>query len=328
MYYSIRHQTRFRYSSPVSESIMEMRLQPRTEWTQHCLSFDIELEPRTRVFHYRDYLGNTVHHFNVPGEHQQLDIVSTSLVEVTPFRDWPISLDAGAWEEIDAQVNNGDYYEMLMPSDFAQPTPALMELAVALQIARRDDPMTMVRELNTAIYRHFDYTPKSTRVDSPIDDALRTRKGVCQDFAHVMIALVRLLKIPCRYVSGYVAPGELSRERLVAGSASHAWVEAWMPGWGWVGFDPTNNRLVSERHIRTAVGRDYADVPPTKGLYKGESKGELAVQVIVLPTDKPANPEIELVLPSQDDEWTEAPHDERNAARIHHASQQQQQQQQ
>jgi transglutaminase-like putative cysteine protease len=327
MYYSIRHQTRFRYSSPVSESIMEMRLQPRTEWTQHCLSFEIELEPRTRVFHYRDYLGNTVHHFNVPGQHQQLDIVSTSLVEVNPFADWPSKLDATAWDEVDAQVNNGDYYEMLMPSDFAQPTPALMELAVNLQVARRDDPMTMLRQLNTAIHGHFDYTPKSTRVDSPIDDALRTRKGVCQDFAHVMISLVRLLKIPCRYVSGYVAPGEMGRDRRVAGSASHAWVEAWLPGWGWVGFDPTNNRLVSERHIRIAVGRDYADVPPTKGLYKGESKGELAVQVIVLSTDKPANPEVELVFPSQDDEWTEVPADERPGNESSHSSHQQQQQQ-
>ena len=306
MYYSIRHQTRFRYSSPVSESIMEMRLQPRTEWTQHCLSFEIELDPRTRVFHYRDYLGNTIHHFNVPGEHQQLEIVSTSLVEVTPFAAWPEKLDATAWDEVDAQVNNGDYYEMLMPSDFAMPTPALLELAVALKVSRRDDPMTMLRELNTAIYRHFDYVPQATRVDSPIDDALRTRKGVCQDFAHVMIALVRLLKIPCRYVSGYKAPRNAEPERT-SGQASHAWVEAWLPGWGWVGFDPTNNKLAAERHIRTAVGRDYADVPPTKGLYKGDSRGELAVQVIVLPTDKPANPEVELVFPSQDDQWVVTP---------------------
>ena len=323
MYYSIRHQTRFRYSSPVSESIMEMRLQPRTEWTQHCLSFEIDLEPRTRVFHYRDYLGNTIHHFNVPGPHQQLDIVSTSLVEVSPFADWPLKLAPTAWDEIDAQVNNGDYYEMLMPSDFAQPTPALWELAAALGIERRDDPMTMLRQLNAAIHHRFDYTPKATRVDSPIDEALRTRKGVCQDFAHVMISLVRLLKIPCRYVSGYKAPGAAGER---SGLASHAWVEAWLPGWGWVGFDPTNNELASERHIRTAVGRDYADVPPTKGLYKGESKGELAVQVIVLQADKPTNAEVELVFPSQDDEWTETPRDERPTAEAGQSQQQQQQQ--
>lgn len=323
MYYSIRHQTRFRYDSPVSESIMEMRLQPRTEWTQHCLSFEIELDPRTRVFHYRDYLGNTIHHFNVPGQHQQLEIVSTSLVEVTPFAEWPAKLDGTAWDEIDAQVNNGDYYEMLMPSDFAQPTAALMELAKTLQVVRRDDPMTMLRELNTAIYRHFEYTRKATRVDSPIDDALDARKGVCQDFAHIMISLVRLLKIPCRYVSGYKAPREGDRDP--GGVASHAWVEAWLPGWGWVGFDPTNNKLAAERHIRTAVGRDYADVPPTKGVYKGESKGELAVQVIVIPTDKPTNPEVELVFPSQDDDWVVAAAPKRSEVEAAQAQQQQQQ---
>ena len=182
--------------------------------------------------------------------------------------------------------------------------------------------MTVLRQLNAAIHHHFDYTPKATRVDSPIDEALHTRKGVCQDFAHVMISLVRLLKIPCRYVSGYKAPGAAGER---SGLASHAWVEAWLPGWGWVGFDPTNNELASERHIRTAVGRDYADVPPTKGLYKGESKGELAVQVIVLQTDKPTNAEVELVIPSQDDEWTETPRDDRLTAE---ASQSQQQQQQ
>ena len=324
MYYSIRHQTRFRYSSPVSESIMEMRLQPRTEWTQHCLSFEIELEPRTRVFHYRDHLGNTIHHFNVPGEHRKLDIVSTSLVEVTPFADWPQKLDPTAWDEVDAQVNNGDYYEMLMPSDFAQPTSALLDLAAVMRVTRRGDPMTLLRELNGAIYRHFEYVPKATRVDSPIDDALRTRKGVCQDFAHVMIALVRLLKIPCRYVSGYKAPRDGQPERT-SEQSSHAWVEAWLPGWGWVGFDPTNNKLASERHIRTAVGRDYADVPPTKGLYKGESKGELAVQVIVLPTDKPTNPEVELVFPSQDDHWALTPTKPRPAAGSAQSAQQQQQ---
>ena len=131
---------------------------------------------------------------------------------------------------------------------------------------------------------------------------------------------------PCRYVSGYKAPRSGERDQQAGGLASHAWVEAWLPGWGWVGFDPTNNELASERHIRTAVGRDYADVPPTKGLYKGESKGELAVQVIVLQTGKPTNAEVELVFPSQDDEWTETPRDERPATEDGQSQQQQQQQ--
>jgi transglutaminase-like putative cysteine protease len=131
------------------------------------------------------------------------------------------------------------------------------------------------------IFGRFEYAPQSTRVDSPIDDALAARKGVCQDFAHVMIALVRQLGIPCRYVSGYLfQPAESAGS---VDGATHAWVEAWLPGLGWVGFDPTHNTPAGEHHIRVAVGRDYADVPPTRGVFKGLSavRSELAVGVSV-----------------------------------------------
>lgn len=330
MYYSIRHQTKFRYAEPVSESIMELRLQPRTEWTQHCLSFEIATAPRSRLLSYRDHLGNIVHHFNVPGSHQELSILARSLVEVAPFVDWPERLMPDAWDEIDAQVQAGDYYEMLMPSDFAKPTPLLSELAARLHVTRRDDPLTLLRQLNAGIYNHFEYVPKATRVDSPIDEALRTGRGVCQDFAHILITLVRQVRIPCRYVSGYVAPGVMSASRAAATLASHAWIEAWLPGWGWVGFDPTCNKMVGERHIRIAVGRDYADVPPTKGVYRGEAKGELSVHVQVTPTEAPTSLEAEFNFPIQD-QWVaadEAPpsHDEHYAPRRQRQQQQQQQQ--
>ena len=139
--------------------------------------------------------------------------------------------------------------------------------------------------MNEAIYRLFAYVPNSTKVDSPIDEALRTRQGVCQDFAHIMIALVRPLKIPCRYVSGYMFHrDEEEKDRSLEG-ASHAWVEALVPGLGWVAFDPTNNLVGGDRHIRVAIGRDYADVPPTRGVYKGEAQSELSVAVTVSPAD-------------------------------------------
>ena len=130
--------------------------------------------------------------------------------------------------------------------------------------------------------------PNSTKVDSPIEEALQARQGVCQDFAHIMIALVRRLKIPCRYVSGYMFhrddENEGKKDRSLEG-ASHAWVEALVPGIGWVAFDPTNNLVGGDRHIRVAIGRDYADVPPTRGVYKGESQSELIVSVSVSPAD-------------------------------------------
>jgi transglutaminase-like putative cysteine protease len=297
MYHSIRHQTKFRYAQPVREILMEVRLQPRTEWTQHCLSFDLQVTPKARILNYRDHLGNTVHHFSLPGQYDSLSIVTTSLVDVQPFREWPEALSKDSWSELDALTAEGEYHEMLLPSDMAQPTPSLAEFAVALNVNRTDDPLTVLHRMSKGIYRTLQYVPKSTRVDSTIDECLRSKQGVCQDFAHIMIALTRLLKIPCRYVSGYVAPREFTKERAAAGYASHAWVEAMLPGLGWVGFDPTNDRMVSDKHVRCAVGRDYADVPPTKGVYKGDGRGDLHVHVLIKPTEQMTQPELEFDFP-------------------------------
>jgi len=291
MFYSIRHLTRFRYDSPVRESLMEVRMHPRTETNQRCLSFQLSVDPRARVNVYRDYLGNSVHHFDVPAKHTELAILAESLVEMEPPAELPETLGPDAWHDLDALTAAGDYWEMLMPSFYACPSDALEDLAAELKVKRRGDPLTFLRELNSSIHRWFDYVPKSTQVDSPIDYAIETRKGVCQDFAHVMTALARHVRIPCRYVSGYVYPRDEKRAR--SEGATHAWVEALLPGYGWVGFDPTSNLLAGERHIRTAIGRDYADVPPTKGIFKGNAASELAVSVRVAPADAPS-PEADL----------------------------------
>jgi len=283
MFYSIRHCTRFRYSAPVSESLMEVRMHPRTEGQQRCLTFQLSVSPRTRVSSYRDHLGNTIHHFDVPGHHTELTIVAEALVDSLAHVE-PAPLGPESWEELDALVAAGDYWEMLAPSHFAQPTDLLRDYSRALNVKRRSDPLSLLLELNQAIYDGFEYTPLSTHVDSPIDDALRTRQGVCQDFAHIFLALSRELRIPCRYVSGYLYRSDRTHDRS-ASSATHAWVEALLPRLGWVGFDPTNNLIASDRHIRTAIGRDYADVPPTRGVFKGAAKSELAVSVRVAPSD-------------------------------------------
>ncbi len=320
MFYSIRHLTRFRYATPVSESLMELRMHPRTEGVQRCLSFRLSVEPRTGVYEYRDYLGNTVHHFDVPGHHRELKIVAEALVEIEPAPELPDGMEPAAWDELDAQAAAGDYWEMLMPSQFAYPTEALLSLIEPLRVQRRDDPLRFLRELNSAIYEWFEYVPKATRVDSPIDHAIEVRKGVCQDFAHIMIALARHVRIPCRYVSGYVYPRAKHQDRSPEG-ATHAWVEALLPGLGWVGFDPTNDVIAAERHIRTAIGRDYADVPPTKGIFKGNSESQLTVSVRVAPSDAPPPPEEVLAPP---DEWQAAIASADEAEKL----QQQQQQQQ
>jgi len=302
MFYSIRHLTRFRYDSPVTESQMEARMHPRTEGPQRCLSFQLTVNPRAAVHTYRDYMGNSVHHFDVPGQHTQLRILAEALVEVQTAPEIPERLADNAWAQLEILAGGADFWEMLMPSQFARPTEALTDLIGQLDLeSRGDDPLTFLRELNQAIYSWFDYVPKATRVDSPIDDAIQARMGVCQDFTHIMIAMARHARIPCRYVSGYLYPSEDNLDRSPEG-ASHAWVEALLPGLGWTGFDPTNNLIAGERHIRTAIGRDYADVPPTRGIFKGNAASELTVSVQVAPSDAPPM-EIE---PSPPPQWVAA----------------------
>ena len=300
MFYSIKHLTKFHYASPVSESVMEARMHPRSEGNQRCLTFHLAVSPRCRVFAYRDHVGNNIHHFDIPGQHSYLVIVAESLLDVQPASEIPDSLPPDAWAEADAMVQMGDYWEMLLPSGFAEPTPLLLDLANQLGVCRRDDPLTLLRELNQRLYEYFDYVPKSTKVDSPIDHAIESRQGVCQDFAHIMIALVRSLRIPCRYVSGYLYRRAQDHDRSVV-DATHAWVEAFLPPLGWVGFDPTNCLLAGDRHIRTAIGRDYADVPPTRGIFRGHTASDLSVAVRV--TASEFAPELDQVLPVPE-EWS------------------------
>jgi transglutaminase-like putative cysteine protease len=289
--YSVRHSTTFRYEPAVRESVMEVRLQPRSDGDQRCLNFTLDVDPAANIRQYRDFTGNTVHHFDIAGRHARVIVTAQSSVEVQSVPA-PRSADSGDWPDLDALIAGNDHWEMLLPSHFAHSSAPLDQLARELGFTRRGNPMELLTELNEAIYNLFAYVPNTTKVDSPIEEALQTRQGVCQDFAHIMIALVRRLNVPCRYVSGYMfhrAEDETQKDRSVEG-ASHAWVEALVPRLGWVAFDPTNNLVGADRHIRVAIGRDYADVPPTRGVYKGEAQSELSVSVTVSPADS-AQPE-------------------------------------
>ncbi len=326
MFYSIRHLTRFRYAAPVRESLMELRMHPRSEGAQRCLGFEVNVTPRARLQSYRDYLGNVVHHFDVPGPHRQLTITAEAMVDVEATPTLPPRLDGDAWRQLEADIAARDFWEMLAPSQFAQWGSAIEAFADELKLpahggTRERDPLELLLDLNSAIYNAIEYVPKSTRVDSPVDDALRSRCGVCQDYAHIAIALVRRSGIPCRYVSGYLFHRADAKTRSTRG-ATHAWIEAYLPGIGWTGFDPTNNILAGDTHVRTAVGRDYADVPPTRGVFKGDASSELTVAVRVSPSDKPPPPEVELA----PEDWSKAlPPETADDSQI--AAQQQQQQQ-
>jgi transglutaminase-like putative cysteine protease len=320
MIYSVRHTTTFRYEPAVRESVMEVRMQPRSEANQRCLSFHLDVNPAANITQYYDFAGNTVHHFDIAGSHTQVKVTAQSTVEVQPVPTPRIS-DAGDWDDLDALTASDDHWEMLLPSQFAHSGETLEQLAKELKCERRANPLEMLSELNEGVYRLFAYVPNSTKVDSPIEEALGTRQGVCQDFAHIMTALVRSLHIPCRYVSGYLfhraVEGE-EKDRSLEG-ASHAWVEALVPRLGWVAFDPTNNLMGADRHIRVAIGRDYADVPPTRGVYKGEAHSELSVAVTVSPADAqpPEQPAPSIVIQSR-------PVFARTNSRAEHEQQQQQ----
>jgi transglutaminase-like putative cysteine protease len=223
-----------------------------------------------------------VHHFDIPGTHEHLTITAESMVDAEEPDQLPHRLGPRAWADLDRLAATGELWEYLAPSAFARRTPLLDELAKELRLQRGNDPLVTLRRLMGDMYTRFEYRPRTTRVDSPIDDALTLQAGVCLDFAHIFIALARSLGVPARYVSGYLYRDADRAERSADG-ATHAWVEVCLPDVGWTGIDPTNNLLTGARHIRVAVGRDYADVPPTRGVYKGEAevKSELVVAVDV-----------------------------------------------
>lgn len=286
-HYAIKHLTTFKYQTPVTESVMELRMRPSSDGTQRCLQFEVTVQPRARVFAYRDSLGNWIHHFNLPERHDQLALVARAQVDLDERPPLPSAIETGAWRAVEAWAEAGDEWDFRQPSQFTPWSDPLVAFADSLGpiVQRRTDPLTTVREVMEAIYRGFEYAPKSTRVDSPIGEALANRRGVCQDFTHIMLAVLRRLGLPCRYVSGYIAPRASGTDPRAATIATHAWVEVRLPELGWIGVDPTNNIEAGRRHIRVAIGRDYADVPPTRGIFKGRTSSTLSVSVEVIPVD-------------------------------------------
>jgi transglutaminase-like putative cysteine protease len=279
---SVRHATRYQYDRPVRESVMEVWMQPHKRADQRLISFDLEVDPAAQLFSYADTFGNAVYHFDIPQPHQRLTITARSAVETDAPPALPDRLDRGEWDRLKSDFVRGEQFDYLRPHGFAGPTEALAAFVAekGLDELRVRDPLAAVRELSEIIYESFAYEAGVTRADSPIDDVLKARKGVCQDFAHVMLAICREWGVPARYVSGYLFTDRKAGDRSDP-DATHAWVEVFLPSLRWVGLDPTNNILAGERHVACAIGRDYSDVPPSRGVYKGEAESELAVAVTV-----------------------------------------------
>jgi transglutaminase-like putative cysteine protease len=283
MLLEIRHVTQYHYAEAVRESVMEVWMQPQKSVTQRLLSFELELEPAAQLFSYADSFGNAVYHFDVPQPHDRLEMVARSAVETQVAPPLPEALDRGEWDRLRGDFIQGECFDYLKPHGYATRTKALNAFAAKhkLDDLRRHDPLTAARELCNVIYGAFDYETGVTEADSPIDHALEEGRGVCQDFAHIMIAICRGWGMPARYVSGYLFTNRAEGHDRSDPDASHAWVEVFLPSLRWVGLDPTNNITACERHVQVAVGRDYNDVPPSRGVFKGEAESQLAVGVSV-----------------------------------------------
>jgi transglutaminase-like putative cysteine protease len=274
--FTILHQTTYRYPQKIHESYSIVRLRPRSDSSQYCTKYELNVAPRTRVFAYVDRFGNDVQHFAVLPEHDVLSITArSSIITVRPPEP-----------EIPAPVSAADLaldpelrwlYEELHESQYVVFGPGLKALANEVGEPGDDDLVAWYLHAGTVIHDTFAYDKKATSVQTTIDEAIRARAGVCQDYAHILVALCRFSGIPARYVSGYVYSGQ--EGSVLGADASHAWCEAYLGPRGWVGFDPTNDTLIDDRFARIAAGRDYRDVSPVRGLYKGSSPGSMTVNV-------------------------------------------------
>ena len=282
MLLEIRHITQYKYAVPIRESVMEVWMQPQKSIRQRLVSFDLDLDPASQLFSYVDSFGNAVHHFDVPQPHDRLTITARAAVESHAPPRLPESLDPGEWDRMRSEALRGECFDFLHPHGFARETEALRQYISdhGIEDIRRQDPLRAVLALNKAIYDSFAYEAGVTRADSPIDHVLETRRGVCQDFAHVMITICRSWGVPARYVSGYLFTDRKHGDRSDP-DATHAWVEVFLPSLRWIGLDPTNNTIAGERHITCAIGRDYSDVPPSRGVFKGATTSDLDVGVTV-----------------------------------------------
>jgi transglutaminase-like putative cysteine protease len=272
MLISLLHRTTFSYAGKAHDSFNEVRLKPIDEATQSCRSFELRTDPSTQLRDYVDFYGNTVHYFDIMAGHEKLVIEAVSEVETTPNAARPpvpvVAAEVDAERELRSEFLVDSHYVPLDVSVWKEAQDALQN--------GRTDLWSDVRQICRHVYSTFAYKPRSTGVATVATEAIRLKSGVCQDFAHVALGMCRTSGIPARYVSGYFIkverrPGEVE--------ASHAWIEAFVPGYGWAAYDPTHDRAADERYVKVACGRDYGDIRPVSGTYRGGKTRSLEVEV-------------------------------------------------
>ncbi len=329
MKFRIVHTTGYEYSAPAIECYSELRVRPRNTMRQVISEQVTEVSPRVPLESFTDYWGNAVEALSVPFRHQRLVVTSRCLVQTRPVGNPIAGLDLSVSEAVHLyHPRRRELYDYLMPSHHVPVTPEIKDFARAYLDPRESFTPAILR-LNETIFKTFKYKPGATTISTPLNEVLASRQGVCQDFAHLLIAVLRASGIPARYVSGYIEteaqaaaslhPGKANGhgnglgsggsrggdliaspsripalvlpkegpsddDPLIGATASHAWVEVCAPNGIWVGLDPTNNQIEGERHVQIGIGRDYADVPPLRGVFKGAQKQVLSVKVTVART--------------------------------------------
>jgi transglutaminase-like putative cysteine protease len=271
------HRTTFVYAGQARDSFNEVRLHPMNDAFQTCTKFELRVDPEASTRAYTDFYGNQVQYFDITAVHNRLVVEAESEIDtvpnavrlpipVVPFAE----LAASADRDMLAEFTASSHYVPLDVEVWREAQDALAE--------GRGDVWGDVRRLGRHVYRTFAYRSHVTGVNTRASDALKLRAGVCQDFAHVLLGLCRCMQIPARYVSGYFLNRSRRRGEI---EASHAWVEAYVPGYGWAAYDPTHDRPADDHYIKVAVGRDYADIRPVSGTYRGAATRELRVHVRV-----------------------------------------------
>jgi transglutaminase-like putative cysteine protease len=271
MLYRITHTTRFEYDEPAYDSQNELHMRPWDRDGQRCLEFELTADQPASIFAFEDFFGNRTHSLSVSPVHEKLAIVARSMVELTPP---PTPGNCGVtFADFlrDDPIRNNIYFEYLNESRFIPFSERLRKFFWMARPEDDEDVTAYVTRMAAYVRDQFEYETSKTHVHSSINDILKSGGGVCQDFAHLTIGILRLAGIPARYVSGYLAPGTGSPAAIdVTAQASHAWLEAWIPGMGWSGFDPTHRCATDGRHIGVAAGRDYGDVPPLRGVFRSD----------------------------------------------------------
>jgi transglutaminase-like putative cysteine protease len=287
--YTVEHETRYTYRVPVAQSWQLAHLTPATLPWQKVLAHELAIDPPPDEHHVRrDAFANAVTHFGIHGPHPLLSVRMSCEVEIGERAD-PAAATAIAWETVRESLDDDPAQDGLRPSRMAEPSTLVPWSAAARvyampSLAAGRDWLDAVTDLMHRIHHEFDFDPGTTTVTTSVDEVLAQRSGVCQDFAHVLIACLRSHGLPARYVSGYLLtqppPG---RPRLLGADVSHAWVAAYSPHHGWVELDPTNDQLADRRYITLASGGDFADVVPLRGVILGGRRPKMEVAVSVIP---------------------------------------------